>query len=384
MTEQQVPATAETIKETEINETENPATAKLHLGDVYMDNLYGNTFEGTKNLLANVILRNADGSESKLGDLLGMPNIEGITAFINNDVILPLINALGNMHATANTLMATTFQTVQQDMCLHKVSDIFLLQQSLLQLGVNTNVYYNRNMFDDKYPAEAGWSFNLLELNSLIVEAEAEAGIEYKDDEVPYRNEYVEIVDIKGNHMPNCRFVNFTYTNSVTNTQEVTDIPAFWNDDINEYVFIPYILKWRKANKLPVSLDDENFDASAISGGFLAQTTETHEQVHQQRVAARQAALEEAEEKRKADEAERAKAEEQIRDAANQVFVDTNFQEAVAAQKVAGDLLEQGERQLEGLTKPLSVETREVPYEAAVAATPATNETGSDSTTFTD
>lgn len=305
MTEQNAPATAEIVKETEVNQTENPAAAKLQLNDVYMDSLYNNTLDGAKYILNNVVLKDTEGKESKLGEMLGSDNVDGIAGFINNDVILPLIYALGDLHATVNTLMGTTFKTVQEDMCIHKVSDVFLLQQSILQLGVSTNVFYNRNQFDDKFPGADGWSFNLLELNAMIAAAEEEAGITYKDGEVPYRNEYVELVDIKGNHMPNCRFVNFTYTNSATNTQDVTDIPAFWNDDINEYVFIPYILKWRKANKLPVSLTDENFDIGAVSGGFLAQTTEAHERVHQQRVAERQAALEAQEEARKEEEEQR-------------------------------------------------------------------------------
>lgn len=303
MTEQNAPETTEIVKETEINEVENPANATLSLNDAYMDSIYKNTLNGVKHILTNVALNNPDGTTVTLGQLLGQPNVDAISGFINNDVILPLIYALGDLHGTANTLMATTFQTVQQDMCLHKVSDVFLLQQSILQLGVSTNVYFNRSAFDDKFPESDGWSFNLLELNAMIVKAEEEAGITYKENEVPYRNEYVELVDIKGQHMPNCRFVNFAYTNTATNTQEITDIPAFWNDDINEYVFIPYILKWRKANKLPTSLNDANFDANAISGAFLAQTTETHEQVHKQRVAERQAALEAQEEERKKAEA---------------------------------------------------------------------------------
>ena len=373
MSEQQAPETAQVVNEQDVAVNENPVVAALVLGDAYMDNLYNNSRNGVTSLLSNVAF--ADGK--KLVDLLGPENIGNIGGFITNDIILPLVYAMGDMHSSTNTLMGTIFKTLQRDSCLHKISDIFLLQQSLIQLTVSTNVYFDRTQFDDKYPAADNWSFNLMEMENAIAKRDLDAGITYKADETPYRNEFIEVVDIKGNHMPNCRFVNFTYTNTVTNEQELTDIPAIWNDDINEYIFLPLVLKWRFANKLPTSLMDQEFSADTISKGFLAQTTETHEQVHQQRVATRQAALEEAEEKRKADEAAAQRNKplqeqitEHIRDAVATQAKESNFQEAVDAQKVADDLLEQNARALDGLQKPLSEEAHE---EKRVAPTPDLN-----------
>lgn len=285
----------------EINQVGNPATAHLDLSDKYADGIYKQSRSAVENILANCVMRQPDGTDVKLHEILGMDNVRDISGFIANDAILPLTIGLGDMHATINTLMGTTYKILNRDLCLHKIPDIFLLQQSLVQLSMATNIYFNRTLHDAKFPPADGWSNNLMELEALVLAAEKESGIEYKEGDVPFRNEMIEIVDIHGNHAPNCRYVNFSYVNSATGVQDVTDIPSIWNDDSGEFIYLPMILLWRPSARLPMTVDDQ-LNASTLSKAFLAQTTESHEQVHQVRVAQRQAALEAAEEERKRQE----------------------------------------------------------------------------------
>lgn len=291
----------------EISQVGNPATAHLKLGDAYADNIYSRSRAAVENILSNCVMANPDGTSRTLGEMLGADNVKDITGFIANDAILPLVTALGDLHGTANTLMGTTYKVIDRDLCLHKIPDIFLLQQSLVQMSIATQVYFDRTAFDDKFPPADGWHNNLMALESMVVEAELASGIQYKEGDVPYRNEMIEVVDINGNHMPNCRYVNFTYANSATGVKDVTDIPAIWNDDLSSFVYLPMVLLWRPSSRLPMTTDDD-VTAEGLSKAFLAQTTESHEQVHQIRVQQRQAALEAQEEERKRQEADDANA----------------------------------------------------------------------------
>ena len=283
------------IPETELDA--QPMDPKLVLDNPYVNDIYSRSFDHVEYILSNVAF--ADGR--KLTDLLGADNLRSITGFITGDVILPLANVMGDFHATANTMMGTTFKTLQDDLCLHKTTDVFLLQQSIIQLAISTNIYFDPKQFDGQFPESDGWSFNLMLLNDSIEEKNKAAGIVTAEGEVPYRNEYIEVVDIKGVHHKNCRFVNFTYQDTNAGEHIVTDIPAIWSDDLNEYLLLPYILKWRFANKLPSTDADDAFNAVAIAKGFIPQTTETYEQVHQERKKASQEAAEAAEVQRKKD-----------------------------------------------------------------------------------
>lgn len=210
-----------------------------------MDPYTAKLYQTVKADLMQVFKSITFGGEHTLSSMLGEVANEQVTNIILNQVTTPLIDALSANHATLQVINTKIAPVIKRDMVLHKIPDIFLLDQQLAQMRRNAEVYFNSDHLYDTYPSTDGWSDDLVALERYCMQRDTDNGVVLEENDVPFRDEPISIVTLAGVLIPNARYVNFSYIDNNTRTQEVTDIPAFWNVDKGEFLVTAAIALWK-------------------------------------------------------------------------------------------------------------------------------------------
>lgn len=241
-------------------------------GDVYYDSIHTQVHDDLKWLFEKKLVGESGASFS---EQLGEKTAEQIQAAIVNCVISPLISGLASQFASIQTLKSTTLPVLERDRLLHTMPDIFHLHTMIIGMSVNSDIYGTTlAQATNKYKDEAGnyidgWNANLLDLERSVSEREKANGVTYRDEEVPYRDEPIEVIDILGKHRKRVRYTNFSFLDQTKNEQVVTDMPAFWDDEVGEYIIISLVALWksRKADDALI-LQDTVITGDQISQGL--------------------------------------------------------------------------------------------------------------------
>ncbi len=224
--------------------SELPPMAKM-IDPSIMDPYTAKLYQTVKSDLMQVFSSISFGGQTTLAGILGSVATDQVTNIILNQVTTPLIDALSANNASLQVITTKIAPVIKRDMVLHKIPDIFLLDQQIAQMRRNAEVYLNPEHLFDTYPKTDGWSSDLLDLERYCMQRDLDNGVTLDEGEVPFRDEPISIVTIAGALIPNARYVNFSYIDNNTQTQEVTDIPAFWNVDKGEFLVTAAIALWK-------------------------------------------------------------------------------------------------------------------------------------------
>lgn len=201
--------------------------------DAYYNAIYEQVGKDIKRVLGGITVTD---DQRSLAELFGEPVAGQVTNILINEAITPLINALANLHKTTQVIDMTTNQVLKTDMVIHRIPDIFLFSQQLAALRDSCNVYFDPAVLLSKYPSSDGWTTDILLPENHAIELDREAGVEYAEDDAPLRNVNISVVTTDGTLRERVRYCNFSYLDTKTQTQQLTDIPAFWDENTNEFL----------------------------------------------------------------------------------------------------------------------------------------------------
>lgn len=230
--------------QTPVEETTNtlpPVMQLQKLTDPYEQRIYDGVVNDIRTLMKSITF-----GDATLAGFLGESQ-EQVIALILNEAIQPLITALGNHHSTVQAMDRTVLPVLQRDLVLHRMPDIYMLNQYLGSLRRNCQVYWTAAQLFEKYPAEDGWSANLIEVEGLVAELHAQTGTSDVEGEVPFRNVPISVVTTDGTLYERARYCNFTYTDTADRTQNMSDAPAIWLEDKQEFMTLGALGLWRYA-----------------------------------------------------------------------------------------------------------------------------------------